>query len=114
MQIPKSRYDSVDLYLSESWMNRPEYNDNPLPIDQGLYDRMREHGELTYFSFFALFTRSVLQESMSFFRSILPTYLSVILLLFSPNCLTKMIAKAWTISRSASIWPLSRIYRTAY
>ncbi|KAI0295817.1 glutamate-cysteine ligase catalytic subunit [Multifurca ochricompacta] len=44
MQIPKSRYDSVDLYISETWMNRPEYNDNPLPIDQSLYDRMRKHG----------------------------------------------------------------------
>ncbi|KAK7035478.1 glutamate--cysteine ligase [Paramarasmius palmivorus] len=43
-QIPKSRYDSVDLYISESWMNRPEYNDNPLPIDQGIYDRLRTHG----------------------------------------------------------------------
>ncbi|KAH8977767.1 glutamate-cysteine ligase catalytic subunit [Lactarius hatsudake] len=44
MKIPKSRYDSVDLYISEGWMNRPEYNDNPLPIDQALYDRMRQHG----------------------------------------------------------------------
>ncbi|KAF5370723.1 hypothetical protein D9758_001829 [Tetrapyrgos nigripes] len=42
--IPKSRYDSVDLYLSEDWMNRPEYNDNPLPIDTKIYDRLREHG----------------------------------------------------------------------
>ena len=46
MRIPKSRYDSVDLYISENWMNRPEYNDNPLPIDQDMYDRMRQHGEL--------------------------------------------------------------------
>jgi glutamate--cysteine ligase catalytic subunit len=46
MRIPKSRYDSVDLYISENWMNRPEYNDNPLPIDHDLYDRMRQHGEL--------------------------------------------------------------------
>jgi glutamate--cysteine ligase catalytic subunit len=45
MRIPKSRYDSVDLYISDTWMNRPEYNDNPLPIDQELYDRMRQHGE---------------------------------------------------------------------
>ncbi|KAH9985787.1 glutamate-cysteine ligase catalytic subunit [Russula compacta] len=44
MRIPKSRYDSVDLYISETWMNRPEYNDNPLPIDQDIYDRMRQHG----------------------------------------------------------------------
>ncbi|KAI0256364.1 glutamate-cysteine ligase catalytic subunit [Lactifluus subvellereus] len=44
MQIPKSRYDSVDLYISQTWMNRPEYNDNPLVIDEALYDRMRQHG----------------------------------------------------------------------
>jgi len=48
MRIPKSRYDSVDLYISENWMNRPEYNDNPFPIDQDLYDRMRQRGELPY------------------------------------------------------------------
>ncbi|KAI9434747.1 glutamate-cysteine ligase catalytic subunit, partial [Russula earlei] len=44
MRIPKSRYDSVDLYISETWMNRPEYNDNFLPIDQDIYDRLRKHG----------------------------------------------------------------------
>ncbi|KAI0066042.1 glutamate-cysteine ligase catalytic subunit [Artomyces pyxidatus] len=43
-QIPKSRYDSIDWYLSESWMNRPEYNDNPFPYDTSIYDRLREHG----------------------------------------------------------------------
>ncbi len=48
MRIPKSRYDSVDLYISENWMNRPEYNDNPLSIDQDIYDRMRQHGELAH------------------------------------------------------------------
>lgn len=48
MRIPKSRYDSVDLYISENWMNRPEYNDNPLSMDQDIYDRMRQHGELTH------------------------------------------------------------------
>jgi glutamate--cysteine ligase catalytic subunit len=42
--IPKSRYDSVDLYLSNDWINRPEYNDNPLPIDEGIYQRLRTHG----------------------------------------------------------------------
>ncbi|THH19838.1 hypothetical protein EW146_g1373 [Bondarzewia mesenterica] len=43
-RIPKSRYDSVDLYISEEWMNRPEYNDNPLPYDESIYNRLREHG----------------------------------------------------------------------
>ncbi|TDL25969.1 glutamate-cysteine ligase catalytic subunit [Rickenella mellea] len=42
--IPKSRYDSVDLYISEDAINRPEYNDNPLPYDKAIYDRLREHG----------------------------------------------------------------------
>ncbi|KAJ7072365.1 glutamate-cysteine ligase catalytic subunit [Mycena amicta] len=42
--IPKSRYDSVDLYISTDWRNRPEYNDNPLPYDERIYARLREHG----------------------------------------------------------------------
>ena len=45
-KIPKSRYDSVDLYISDHWMNRPEYNDNPLPYDEAIYDRLRAHGTL--------------------------------------------------------------------
>ena len=43
-RIPKSRYDSVDSYLSQDWRNRPEYNDNPLPYDEAIYDRLRTHG----------------------------------------------------------------------
>jgi len=43
-RIPKSRYDSVDLYISNDWSNRPEYNDNPLPYDEKIYDRLRAHG----------------------------------------------------------------------
>ncbi|EJU04328.1 glutamate-cysteine ligase catalytic subunit, partial [Dacryopinax primogenitus] len=43
-RIPKSRYDSVDSYLSMDYNNRPEYNDNPLPIDEGIYNRLRDHG----------------------------------------------------------------------
>ncbi|KAF7315399.1 Glutamate-cysteine ligase catalytic subunit [Mycena indigotica] len=42
--IPKSRYDSVDLYISTDSRNRPEYNDNPLPYDESIYARLREHG----------------------------------------------------------------------
>ncbi|TFK68697.1 glutamate-cysteine ligase catalytic subunit [Pluteus cervinus] len=43
-KIPKSRYDSVDLYISTDRTNRPEYNDNTLPYDASIYDRLREHG----------------------------------------------------------------------
>ncbi|KIJ49563.1 hypothetical protein M422DRAFT_27931 [Sphaerobolus stellatus SS14] len=42
-RIPKSRYDSVDSYISQTWRNRPEYNDNPLPYDEAIYDRLRNH-----------------------------------------------------------------------
>ncbi|KAJ4468122.1 glutamate-cysteine ligase catalytic subunit [Lentinula aciculospora] len=43
-EIPKSRYDSVDLYISEDWRNRPEYNDQPIIIDHCIYNRLRQHG----------------------------------------------------------------------
>ena len=43
-RIPKSRYDSVDSYLSQDWRNRSEYNDNPLPYDEAIYERLRQHG----------------------------------------------------------------------
>ncbi|EKM80633.1 hypothetical protein AGABI1DRAFT_71066 [Agaricus bisporus var. burnettii JB137-S8] len=43
-RIPKSRYDSVDLYLSTEWTNRPEYNDTDVPYDPEIYERLRKHG----------------------------------------------------------------------
>lgn len=43
-RIPKSRYDSVDMYLSNDWINRPEYNDTDSPIDEDIYKRLREAG----------------------------------------------------------------------
>ncbi|KII91484.1 hypothetical protein PLICRDRAFT_509474 [Plicaturopsis crispa FD-325 SS-3] len=43
-RIPKSRYDSVDSYLSLDPMNRPEYNDNEMPYDEDIYARLRENG----------------------------------------------------------------------
>jgi glutamate--cysteine ligase catalytic subunit len=44
-RIPKSRYDSVDYYISTGWMNRPEYNDMDVPFDQPIYERLRDHGK---------------------------------------------------------------------
>ncbi|KAF7980736.1 hypothetical protein HWV62_36753 [Athelia sp. TMB] len=43
-RIPKSRYDSVDMYLSTDWRNRPEYNDTASPYDEAIYARLREAG----------------------------------------------------------------------
>lgn len=43
-RIPKSRYDSVDLYISTEWTNRPEYNDTDVPYDEQIFDRLRKHG----------------------------------------------------------------------
>ncbi|KAG1827846.1 glutamate-cysteine ligase catalytic subunit [Suillus subalutaceus] len=42
--IPKSRYDSVDLYISNDWINKPEYNDVPAPYDKGIFQRLCNHG----------------------------------------------------------------------
>ncbi|KAH0827873.1 glutamate-cysteine ligase-domain-containing protein [Lanmaoa asiatica] len=42
--IPKSRYDSVDLYLSTDWNNKPAYNDADVPYNQEIYTRLVDHG----------------------------------------------------------------------
>ena len=43
--IPKSRYDSVDLYIAQDPLNRPEYNDSAVPFDSGIFERLRTSGE---------------------------------------------------------------------
>lgn len=50
--IPKSRYDSVDLYLSTDWNNKPAYNDTDVPYDQELYTRLVDHGTYRIMEFF--------------------------------------------------------------
>ncbi|KAJ1301805.1 hypothetical protein OPQ81_009033 [Rhizoctonia solani] len=42
-RLPKSRWSSVDMYLSEKTDNRPEYNDIPVPINEDIYRHLREH-----------------------------------------------------------------------
>jgi glutamate--cysteine ligase catalytic subunit len=42
--IPKSRYDSVDLYLSTDWNNKPAYNDTDVPYNKEIYTRLVDHG----------------------------------------------------------------------
>ncbi|KAG8996383.1 hypothetical protein FRB90_012754 [Tulasnella sp. 427] len=42
--IPKSRYDSVDSYLSSDPPCRPEYNDNVFLYDQPIYERLIQAG----------------------------------------------------------------------
>ncbi|KAL1680324.1 glutamate-cysteine ligase-domain-containing protein [Schizophyllum commune] len=42
--IPKSRYDSVDLYIANDRNNRPEYNDTYAPYDEAIFNRVRDHG----------------------------------------------------------------------
>jgi len=34
----------VDSYLSKDIRNKPEYNDNPLPFDEKIFNRLQEHG----------------------------------------------------------------------
>ncbi|KIK91183.1 hypothetical protein PAXRUDRAFT_831052 [Paxillus rubicundulus Ve08.2h10] len=42
--IPKSRYDSVDLYLSTEWNNKPAYNDTDVPYNEEIYNRLVKNG----------------------------------------------------------------------
>lgn len=42
--IPKSRYDSVDLYLSTDWKNKPAYNDTDVPYNREIFTRLVDHG----------------------------------------------------------------------
>ncbi|KAH7888688.1 glutamate-cysteine ligase-domain-containing protein [Phlebopus sp. FC_14] len=42
--IPKSRYDSVDLYISTEWNNKPAYNDTIVPYNHDIYNRLVNHG----------------------------------------------------------------------
>lgn len=42
--MPKSRYDSVSLYISEDPSNRPEYNDIEAPIDAELKAMLTDGG----------------------------------------------------------------------
>ncbi|WRT68069.1 uncharacterized protein IL334_005044 [Kwoniella shivajii] len=43
-RVPKSRYDSVSLYLSNDERNKPEYHDVEAPINQEVRKRLLEHG----------------------------------------------------------------------
>lgn len=41
-RLPKSRWSSVDMYLSEKPDNRPEYTDVPVPYNEEVYRRLRD------------------------------------------------------------------------
>ena len=43
-RINKSRYDSIDCYLSEDETLLPEYNDLDLVYDHAIYDKLRSEG----------------------------------------------------------------------
>lgn len=42
--INKSRYDSIDCYISNDDQNKPEYNDLDLVYDRDIYNKLRTHG----------------------------------------------------------------------
>lgn len=43
-RIPKSRYSSVNNYLSTDPRNRAEYSDLNAPFDEAIYERLKENG----------------------------------------------------------------------
>jgi len=42
--IPKSRYSSIDCFLGETELNREEYTDQPVPINDEAMQRLRQAG----------------------------------------------------------------------
>ncbi|GAA5919676.1 hypothetical protein JCM6882_004535 [Rhodosporidiobolus microsporus] len=67
--IPKSRYDSVDCYIADSPSNRPEYNDNAMPFDSAIRDKLVARGvdDLLATHFAHLFIRDpivIFEETM--------------------------------------------------
>ncbi|WBW71539.1 glutamate-cysteine ligase Gcs1 [Schizosaccharomyces osmophilus] len=42
--VPKSRYDSVDMYISNDPRNLPEYNDVPVVSNEGCYEQLIKGG----------------------------------------------------------------------
>eukprot|EP00050_Salpingoeca_kvevrii_P011264 m.13992 g.13992 ORF g.13992 m.13992 type:complete len:653 (-) comp3341_c0_seq1:2547-4505(-) len=61
-RIPKSRYDSIDCYISDSPMMNERYNDVPIVVDEAIKKRLREAGfdELLAQHFAHLFIRDPL------------------------------------------------------
>lgn len=43
--MPKSRYDSVERYISNHWFNRPEYNDRKPLYDEAICARLQKNGK---------------------------------------------------------------------
>jgi hypothetical protein len=44
-RMHKSRYESVERYISNHWYNRPdEYNDMPPLYDEAIYKRLVDNG----------------------------------------------------------------------
>jgi glutamate--cysteine ligase catalytic subunit len=41
----KSRYESVERYISNHWYNRPEYNDMKPLYDEAIFERLSKAGE---------------------------------------------------------------------
>lgn len=96
-QITKSRYDSVDSYISQTWRNRPEYNDNPFAYDEPIYERLRNHGKINLYQcdFYFYLTFSLLVKvSTTCSQNILHIYLFATPLSFSVKWLTRMTPSA--------------------
>ena len=74
--MPKSRYGSVSLYISEYWMNRPQdYNDIDAPHDPAIFDRLRNHGTSVWAAFAYLEADARSQASTSCYRDTSHIYL---------------------------------------
>jgi hypothetical protein len=96
-RIPKSRYDSVDLYISTDERNLPEYHDIDVPMDQGVRKRLIDHGNPL--PLLLIHANANYQDWTTRSHPILPTYSSVTPSSNSARLSSKMILNQWIISR---------------
>lgn len=104
-RIPKSRYSSVSLYISDHWMHRQEYDDIEAPYDQAIFERLQKHGKFSDSTTADVNARRpdkrryIGQVLIAYSRSISPTYSSGTPSSSSPRLSIKTTRTAMTISR---------------
>lgn len=95
-RVPKSRYDSVDLYIANDERNKPEYHDIDVPVNQKVRQRLLEHGEFLKLAKEGPQTEHAHQALMISLPVISATSLSATLLCNSLKPSTRTMKSQWT------------------
>lgn len=101
-RVPKSRYDSVDLYIANDERNKPEYHDIDVPVNQKVRQRLLEHGGFLKLAEESAQTEHIHQASMISLPVISATSLSAIPLCSSLKPSSRMTKSQWTTLKTSN------------